>query len=214
MIHREGILSLTLSLLFFGLTSFLSYKFLPSVFPFLLLIFSILFFLLVWFFRNPKRTIPQMDDSIVYSPADGKVVAIEKVNEPEYFRDERIQVSVFMSPLNVHVNRNPIGGKVSYTKYHAGKYLAAWNPKSSTENERSTTVIESAGKSVLFRQIAGALARRIVNYVNPGDNVVQGEDMGFIKLGSRVDIFLPLDAEILVKEGDKVQGAIDRIAKL
>ena len=155
-----------------------------------------------------------MNDSIVYSPADGKVVAIEKVNEPEYFRAERIQVSVFMSPLNVHVNRNPIGGKVSYTKYHAGKYLAAWNPKSSTENERNTTVIASEGKEVLFRQIAGALARRIVNYVNPGDNVIQGEDMGFIKLGSRVDIFLPLDAEILVKQGDKVQGAIDKIAKL
>ncbi len=214
MIHREGIVSLSLSIFLFGLVSFLCYKFLPSVFPFVLLVFSILFFLLVWFFRNPKRTIPKMDDSIVYSPADGKVVAIEKVNEGEYFRAERIQVSVFMSPLNVHVNRNPIGGKISYTKYHEGKYLAAWNPKSSTENERSTTVIESGGKEVLFRQIAGALARRIVNYVNPGDRVIQGEDMGFIKLGSRVDIFLPLDAEVLVKQGDKVQGAIDAIARI
>ncbi len=214
MIHREGILSLTLSLLLFGLVSFLSYKFFPGVLPFLLLIFSILFFLLVWFFRNPNRKIPAMDDSIVYSPADGKIVAIEKVQEPEYFKDERIQVSVFMSPLNVHVNRNPIGGKVAYTKYHPGKYLAAWNPKSSTENERSTTVIDNGNTSILFRQIAGALARRIVNYVNPGDRVIQGEDMGFIKLGSRVDIFLPLDAKIFVKEGDKVEGAIDKIASV
>jgi len=214
MIHREGILSLTISILFFSLVSFLCYKFLPSIFPFVLLVFSILFFLLVWFFRNPKRTIPEMNDTIVYSPADGKVVAIERVNEEEYFKDERIQVSVFMSPLNVHVNRNPLSGKIAYTKYHAGKYLAAWNPKSSTENERSTTVIKSGNNEVLFRQIAGALARRIVNYVNPGDDVVQGADMGFIKLGSRVDIFLPLNAEILVQKGDKVQGAIDKIAHI
>lgn len=214
MIHKEGIVSLVLSVIVFALVLGASYLYFPVLFPFLAFVFSILFFLLVWFFRNPTRNIPEKNNAMVYAPADGKVVTIEKVEESEYLKDARIQVSIFMSPLNVHVNRNPVSGTVRYAKYHPGKYLVAWHPKSSTENERTTTVIDTGKHQVLFRQIAGALARRIVQYVKQEDKVEQGAEMGFIKLGSRVDVFLPLDSEILVKEGDKVSGALDVIAKL
>jgi len=165
------------------------------------------------FFRNPKRT-TVINDKQVIAPVDGKVVVIEEVEEPEYFKDKRIQVSIFMSPLNVHVTRYAIGGLVKYSKYHPGKYLVAWHPKASTENERTTVVIKNDvfGK-VLYRQIAGALAKRIVNYAKEGDNVVQGEDAGFIKFGSRVDLFLPLDTKIKVKLGDKVRGGEQVVAE-
>ena len=161
---------------------------------------SLVFFgLVVWFFRNPDRSIVPNHHQI-YAPADGKIVVIEEVEETEYFGDKRIQVSVFMSPLNVHVNRYPVSGEVMYTKYHPGKYLVAWHPKSSLLNERSTVVIKTPnGQEILVRQIAGAVARRIVTYSKTGDQAIQGTDLGFIKFGSRVDIFLPLNAKINVE---------------
>ena len=171
------------------------------------------FLLILQFFRNPKRNTKQ-NDSKVISCVDGKVVIVKKVFEKEYFKDERIQVSVFMSPLDVHVTRHPISGIVKFSKYHPGKYLVAWLPKSSELNERTTVVVnnETFG-DIMFRQIAGALARRIVNYSKIGLNVVQGSDSGFIKFGSRVDLFLPLDTKVLVNVGDKIKGGIDIIAK-
>ncbi|MDP4210408.1 MAG: phosphatidylserine decarboxylase family protein [Bacteroidota bacterium] len=168
----------------------------------------------LWFFRNPKRVV-KMDDNAIVAPADGKVVVIEETSETEFLNDRRIQVSIFMSPLNVHVNRYPLSGKVVYQKYHKGLYLVAWHPKSSTDNERTTVVVENAkGVQVLFRQIAGAVARRIVCYAKAGDNAVQGEDFGFIKFGSRVDIFLPLTAKINVNLDQKVSGNKTVIAYL
>jgi phosphatidylserine decarboxylase len=162
--------------------------------------------LILQFFRNPKRN-TQKNDTKVISPVDGKVVVIEEVEETEYFKEKRLQVSIFMSPLNVHVTRYPVGGSVLFSKYHQGKYLVAWHPKASTENERTTIVVENKvyGK-VLYRQIAGALARRIVNYAKEGQKVDQGTDAGFIKFGSRVDLFLPLDTKIKVKLNQKVKG--------
>ncbi len=173
----------------------------------------VIFILILQFFRNPKRQIKHNDNHIL-SPVDGKVVVIEEVEENEYFKSKRLQVSVFMSPLNVHVTRFPLGGTVLYSKYHPGKYLVAWHPKSSTENERTTVVVENVnfGK-VLFRQIAGALAKRIVNYAKENEQVIQGTDQGFIKFGSRVDLFLPLDASIKVKLNQKVKGGKSIIAE-
>jgi len=170
--------------------------------------------LILQFFRNPKRqTI--IDDTHIIAPVDGKVVVIEEVFEKEYFKEKRIQVSIFMSPINVHVTRYPIGGEVVFSKYHPGKYLVAWHPKASEENERTTVVI--ANKTfgeILYRQIAGALARRIVNYAEPQMQVIQGSDAGFIKFGSRVDVFLPLNAVIKVNLNDKVKGGEQIIATL
>jgi phosphatidylserine decarboxylase len=172
------------------------------------------FLIILQFFRHPSRKTP-IHPKHVIAPADGKVVVIERTVESEYFKDERIQVSIFMSPINVHVNRNPIGGVVKYFKYHAGKYLVAWHPKSSTENERTTYVIENeSGTPLLIRQIAGALAKRIKWYVKPGDKVIQGNEFGFIKFGSRVDVFLPLDAEVKVQLGDRPKGGETVIAVL
>lgn len=174
----------------------------------------IMFLILLQFFRSPARRLFTHEDLII-APADGKVVVIENVQEPEYFDDMRMQISIFMSPINVHITRNPISGIVRYFKYHPGNYLVAWHPKSSTKNERTTVVVESeAGPLVLFRQIAGAMARRIVWYVNEGDEVSQGEEFGFIKFGSRVDIFVPLDTEIKVQIGEKVKGGQTIIAQL
>ena len=169
--------------------------------------------IVVWFFRVPVRTVTP-DDTAILSPCDGKVVVIEEVNEPEYFAARRRQVSIFMSPLNVHINYYPIGGITSYYKYHPGKYLVAWHPKSSTENERSTVVVRHPRHGeVLFRQIAGALARRICTYSRVGGSAGQGAEFGFIKFGSRVDLFLPLDAEVKVRIGDVVQGSTSVIAR-
>jgi phosphatidylserine decarboxylase len=155
----------------------------------------ILYLLVLQFFRNPK-IIVEANEKLVYAPADGKVVVIEKTREKEYFHDERIQISIFMSPLNVHVNRTPITGLVKYFKYHPGKYLVAWHPKSSTENERTTMVLERGSIQILVRQVAGAVARRIKWYVKEGQQVAQGQEFGFIKFGSRLDVYLPVDAEI------------------
>ena len=175
----------------------------------LLLLISIL-----QFFRNPKRVAPKNFDEIL-APADGKVVAIEEVEETEYFHDKRIQVSIFMSPVNVHVTRYPASGQVAYSKYHPGKYLVAWHPKSSTENERTTVVIQTPkfGK-IGYRQIAGAMARRIINYAEVGESIQQGDDAGFIKFGSRVDLLLPLDCLVTVKLHQKVVGAKTCMATL
>ncbi len=169
-------------------------------------IFSIIICVfIISFFRNPKRYIPLGDDAII-CPADGKVVVIEDVMETEYFNEMRKQVSVFMSPANVHVNRSPIDGEIKYFKYHPGKYLVAWHPKSSTDNERTSMVIENESFSVLVRQIAGKLARRIVYYIEEGDEIERGEEFGFIKFGSRIDLFLPLDTIISVELNQKVRG--------
>lgn len=175
---------------------------------------TILFFLIIQFFRNPKRN-TALNDAHIVAPVDGKVVAIEEVEEKEYFKDKRLQISIFMSPINVHVTRHPVGGKVKYSKYHPGKFLVAWHPKSSEENERTTVVVANdiAGQ-VLYRQIAGAMAKRIVNYAKVGTQVVQGSDSGFIKFGSRVDVFLPLNTPIAVKLNQKVKGGLSVIAKI
>jgi phosphatidylserine decarboxylase len=159
------------------------------------------------FFRIPNRSYTKGEDIIV-APCDGTVVVIEEVEPDEYFKDKRLQVSIFMSPLNVHVNRNPVSGEVLYSQYHPGKYLVAWHPKSSTENERHSVVYRQHGKEMLVKQIAGALAKRIVNYLKPGDKVLQGGEMGFIKFGSRVDLLLPVDASIEVKINQKVKGGV------
>ena len=165
------------------------------------------------FFRIPNRTYTRGDDAIV-APCDGTVVVIEEVEADEYFQGRRLQLSIFMSPLNVHVNRNPVSGEVLYSQYHPGKYLVAWHPKSSTENERHSVVYRQNGKEVLVKQIAGALAKRIVNYAEVGATVVQGSDSGFIKFGSRVDVFLPLEANVEVKLNQRVKGGISLIAKV
>ncbi|MCD8071958.1 MAG: phosphatidylserine decarboxylase family protein [Alistipes sp.] len=169
--------------------------------------------LVVWFFREPERPVPS-DPSIVFSPADGKIVVVERTLEKEYLGDERLQVSVFMSVTNVHVNWFPVGGMVEYFKYHPGKFLVAWHPKSSEENERTTTVVDTGTHRVLFRQIAGLVARRIVSYARVGSTVAQNEKCGFIKFGSRIDLLLPVDSEILVEMGQKVTGSQTPIARL
>ena len=175
--------------------------------------FLILLILILQFFRNPKRNFTA-DPTAVFSPVDGKVVVIEEVEEPEYFQGKRRQVSVFMSPLNVHVTRYPVGGEVVYSKYHPGKYLVAWHPNASEENERTTVVVKSEKfGDVLYRQIAGALAKRIVNYAKEGESADQTADSGFIKFGSRVDVFLPLDAKIEVSLNQKVKGGLTVLAR-
>ncbi|TCK68606.1 phosphatidylserine decarboxylase [Winogradskyella wandonensis] len=216
MFHKEGhkIILITLVLVvatIFAIDYFVSTEWLRKTLMLLVLVF---FVLILQFFRNPKR-FTNPDDKQAISPVDGKVVVIEEVFEKEVFNDKRIQVSVFMSPINVHVTRHPISGKVTYSKYHPGKYLVAWHPKASEENERTTVVVENEGfGKVLYRQIAGALAKRIVNYAVVDQNVKQGADSGFIKFGSRVDLFLPLDAEIKVSLNQKVKGGESVIAEM
>ena len=216
MFHKEGskIIFVTFVIvvaLFLLVDSLISISWMRTSIMVLLLGFLIL---ILQFFRNPKRQ-TLLNDAQVLSPVDGKVVVIEEVYESEFFKDKRLQVSVFMSPINVHVTRFPIGGKVIFSKYHPGKYLVAWHPKASEENERTTVVVENQiyGK-VLYRQIAGALAKRIVNYAQVGDEVVQGSDSGFIKFGSRVDLFLPLETKIKVKLNQKVKGGESIIAEI
>jgi len=211
--HKEGYPTLILTLVFGAAVLFIGKSFAP-LWLYYIIIAVVIFLLIIvlQFFRDPNRKIESEDNSKVYTPADGKIVVIEKVYEPEYIKAECYQVSIFMSPLNVHKNRNPVSGKIAFSKYHPGKYLAAWNPKSSTENERYTTVYDSANGLILSRQIAGALARRIVNYLKEGDHVTQSQEMGFIKFGSRVDLFLPLSANIKVELNQMVKSPIDIIA--
>jgi phosphatidylserine decarboxylase len=215
MFHKEGhkIIIITLVIIvgcFLLVDSFINITWLRTIVMIALLVFLIL---ILQFFRNPKRN-THLNDNQVISPVDGKVVVIEEVFEKEYFNEKRLQVSVFMSPLNVHVTRYPIGGNVVFSKYHPGKYLVAWHPKASEENERTTVVVENKtyGK-VLHRQIAGALAKRIVNYAKVDDKAIQGGESGFIKFGSRVDLFLPLDTKIKVELNQKVRGGESVIAE-
>ena len=215
--HKEGAVSIMLASLVTVSIVFAAEYFLKEhywVLKGVQILALLLLVIVLQFFRNPNRNIRAHAQTIV-APVDGKVVVIEEVYEGEYFKEKRIQVSIFMSPINVHVNRNPISGIVKYFKYHPGKFLVAWHPKSSTENERTTVVIENnQGVSVLFRQIAGALARRIVCYSKEGQPAEQGEEFGFIKFGSRVDVFLPLGTEIKVGLGEVVKGGITVLAHL
>lgn len=215
-IHREGRTLLFGLLVALFLINFAVSYFLPELrlVQNLVIGVSVIFYLLILqFFRNPVFDISRNDNQVL-APADGKVVVIEETTEAEYLRDRRKQVSIFMSPVNVHVNRMPVGGVISYFKYHPGKYLVAWHPKSSTENERTTVVAKMKnGTEILFRQIAGALARRIKCYVKEGQPLQQGDEFGFIKFGSRVDVFLPLNARIVVKPGDITKGGRTVIAE-
>lgn len=214
-IHREGYSSIAWATIIFGAINIISFYFISFTSPLLSwIIFILTFALLIFmisFFRIPNRKLTVQDNAII-APADGKVVAIEEVQADEYFTDKRIQVSIFMSPLNVHVNRNPVSGEILYSQYHKGKYLVAWHPKSSTENERHSVVYQANGKQLLTKQIAGALAKRIVNYLQQGQQVKQTEEMGFIKFGSRVDLLLPLDAKVQVKIGDIALGGVTVVA--
>jgi len=216
-IHKEGYTSLAICILFIFVLNAVIQFYYPEAHSlkwFAYILSFLLFVIILQFFRSPSISIAQ-NETHVLCPADGKVVVIEETTETEYLKDRRIQVSVFMSPVNVHINRNPISGVIKYFKYHPGKYLVAWHPKSSTENERTTVVTEnSAGTQILFRQIAGALARRIVWYVKEGDKVEQGDQFGFIKFGSRVDVYLPLGTEVKVAIGDVVKGGRTVLAEL
>ena len=215
MFHKEGQKIIFVTLVFVVATSLLidnlQLPWLAKLIQFTLLVILVL---VLQFFRNPKRYTRHNDRQVI-APVDGKVVVIEEVEETEYFKEKRLQVSIFMSPINVHVTRYPVSGSVLFSNYHPGKYLVAWHPKASTENERTTVVVENKtyGK-VLYRQIAGALARRIVNYAKEGTTVEQGTDAGFIKFGSRVDLFLPLDTNIKVKLNQKVKGGECIVAEL
>ncbi|WDF55306.1 phosphatidylserine decarboxylase family protein [Mucilaginibacter sp. KACC 22063] len=216
-IHKEGYTSIALCILFIFVLNAVIQFYLPQAHALKWVVYilsALLFLIILQFFRSPSFAI-STDEATVLCPADGKIVVIEETEESEVLKDKRIQISVFMSPINVHVNRNPISGVVKYFKYHPGKYLVAWHPKSSTENERTTIMIENtAGTPVLFRQIAGAMARRIVWYVKEGDVVEQGGQFGFIKFGSRVDIFLPLGSKINVALGEVVKGGRTVLAEL
>jgi phosphatidylserine decarboxylase len=216
MFHKEGektiLISTTLTVAILLLAdSFISTIWLQKTIEIIALLFLII---ILQFFRNPVRKV-EINDNHIIAPVDGKVVVIEEVFEGEYFKDKRLQVSIFMSPINVHVTRYPVNGLVKFSKYHPGKFLVAWHPKASEENERTTIVVENkVFGEILYRQIAGALAKRIVNYAEEGMQVIQGTDAGFIKFGSRVDLFLPLDTNIKVKLNQKVKGGECIVAEL
>lgn len=218
MFHKEGAKIILFSTFFSTGSIFILDYFLNNTYPVLCKIFQLIIvaflILILQFFRNPVRKADNSDKHIL-APVDGKVVVIEEVYEPEYFKEKRLMVSIFMSPINVHVTRYAVNGIVKYSKYHPGKYLVAWHPKASEENERTTVVIDNrVYGEILYRQIAGALARRIVNYAQEGMRVVQGQDAGFIKFGSRVDLYLPIGTPIEVKLGDKAIGNKTIISKL
>ena len=216
-IHREGYQSIAIGTIIFVALNLISFYFISPRFPilcgpvFFVTLFLLLF--LISFFRIPDRKLT-INEGQVIAPADGKVVVIEEAVDDEYFKTKRLQVSIFMSPANVHVNRNPISGQVVYNQYHKGKYLVAWHPKSSTENERQSVVIKKGNVEILVKQIAGALAKRIVNYLEVGDEVDQTDEMGFIKFGSRVDLLLPVGTKINVELNQAVQGGVTVIATL
>lgn len=215
-IHREGYRTILITTVIVAVIILLTVLLIMPRFPIFGWIISLgtagLLIFILSFFRIPNRSYTEGNDVIV-APCDGTVVVIEEVQADEYFKDRRLQLSIFMSPLNVHVNRNPVSGEVLYSEYHPGKYLVAWHPKSSTENERHSVVYRHDGKEMLVKQIAGALAKRIVNYLKPGDQVSQGAEMGFIKFGSRVDLLLPLDTKIEIKLNQKVKGGVTVLGK-
>ena len=216
-IHKEGYKSIVVSAIIFAVINLVSFYFISFHWPWLswLIFIVTLGFLLfiISFFRVPNRKLT-IGEKLVVCPADGKVVVIEEIVDVEYFKDKRIQVSIFMSPANVHQNRNPISGEVVYNQYHKGKYLVAWDPKSSTENERHSVVIKTTGAEILVKQIAGAVAKRIINYLSVGQKVQQSAEYGFIKFGSRVDVLLPLGAKIKVQLNEVVQGGVTVLAEL
>lgn len=215
-IHKEGFKTIFVSTLIAAAIILLTVLLIMPAYPVIgwvtvLAILGLLIFVLS-FFRIPTREYP-VEEELIVAPCDGTVVVIEEVEADEYFTDKRLQLSIFMSPLNVHVNRNPVSGEVMYSQYHKGKYLVAWHPKSSTENERHSVVYKSGEKEVLVKQIAGALAKRIVNYLKPGDKVKRAEEMGFIKFGSRVDLLLPVGTKVEVKMNQKVKGGVSVLAR-
>lgn len=213
-LHKEGNPYLIITIILFVLTLIVAALF-TSIFTVLLFLASAFFLILfLVFFRNPPRVNSDADANVLVAPADGKVVVIEETFEKEFLKKESIQISIFMSPLNVHSNRSPIDGEVIYQQYHSGNYLVAWHPKSSELNERNTLVVRHKEKNILIRQIAGKVARKIVSYVKTGETLRRGQEFGFIKFGSRVDVFLPLESEILVKIGDVVQGGVTELAKI
>jgi len=216
-IHREGYKSIAVAALIFGAINLSLFWFFSASLMWLctavFIITLALLLFLISFFRIPNRVLT-INDNAVVAPADGKVVVIEETTDVEYFKDKRLQVSIFMSPANVHVNRNPVSGDVVYNQYHKGKYLVAWHPKSSTDNERHSVVIRKDNTEILVKQIAGALAKRIVNYLQVGQKVKQSEEMGFIKFGSRVDLLLPVGTQINVQLNQSVQGGVTVIATL
>jgi phosphatidylserine decarboxylase len=216
-IHKEGYKSIAITVIIFVIINLLSFYFISFHWPWISgLIFLVtlgLVLFIISFFRVPNRQLTT-GDSLIVSPADGKVVVIEEITDQEYFKDKRIQVSVFMSPANVHQNRNPMSGEIVYNKYHKGKYLVAWDPKSSTENERHSVVIKNGAIEILVKQIAGALAKRIINYLTVGQKVQQSAEYGFIKFGSRVDVLLPPNAKIKVKLNEVVKGGITVLAEI
>ncbi len=214
-IHREGYRTIAISAFLFGIINMISFSFLSSHLPWLAIALFIttlgLFLFLVSFFRIPNR-VHTINDNQIICPADGKVVVIEEITDVEYFKDKRIQVSIFMSPANVHVNRNPMDGVVTYNQYHKGKYLVAWHPKSSTENERWSVAVKNNHGEILYKQIAGALAKRICNYTSVGQAVKQTEEYGFIKFGSRVDVLLPVGTKVNVTLDQVVKGGVTVLA--
>ena len=216
-IHKEGYVSIALAAIVFLLLNILLRYFLMDSLPWLCYLFSILsvafVLFVVSFFRIPSRVLTIKDGQII-SPADGKVVVIEDAVDEEYFKEKRLQISVFMSPLNVHVNRNPMDGEVVYNKYHKGKFLVAWDPKSSTDNERHSVVLKNGNVEILVKQIAGAVARRIVNYLEVGNKVKQTDEYGFIKFGSRVDVLLPIGTKVNVVLNEHVKGGVTVLATL
>ncbi len=215
MFHKEGFKIIFFTALLVVVTIFLADHFVQNIWlqKGLMITALVIFILVLQFFRNPKRN-TQINDNYIIAPADGKIVVIEEVLEEEYFKEKRRQISIFMSPLNVHVTRYPIGGVIKYSKYHPGKYLVAWHPKSSEENERTSIVVDNPSMGeILYRQVAGAVARRIVNYAKVGQTVEQGTDAGFIKFGSRIDIFVPLDMKIEVLMDQVTRGGETIIAK-
>lgn len=213
-LHKESKGTIIVASIIFAVVAFLSVHFLQNWSLLIIIPLLIIYGLVFWFFRVPNRDIQNHRENVI-APVDGKVVMIKEVDEDEFLKEKAIQVSIFMSPLNVHICRFPVSGKVIYKKYHPGKYLVAWHEKSSTENERTTVAVESlTNHKVVFRQIAGYVARRIVFYCKEGDQAKAGHEFGFIKFGSRMDVFLPLDTEIICKIGDKTKGGIDVIAKM
>jgi phosphatidylserine decarboxylase len=216
-IHKEGYRTIIVVAILLGIinTSFFYYfsKLMPLTGWIILFASIIVFLFIVSFFRSPKRNFTISHPQII-CPADGKVVVIEEILDTEYFNDKRLQVSIFMSPANVHINRVPMSGEVLYSQYHKGKYLVAWNPKSSTQNERHSVVIQNEGAIILVKQIAGALAKRIVNYLKVGQEVTQGTEMGFIKFGSRVDVLLPIGTVVEVKLNQLVKGGVTVLATI
>ena len=213
-LHKESTRTIIVASIVFAVLAFLSVYFLKEWSLLIIIPLLIIYGLVFWFFRVPQRDILDHKENVI-APVDGKVVMIKEVEEDEFIKGKAIQISIFMSPLNVHICRYPVSGKVIYKKYHPGKYLVAWHEKSSTENERTTVAVESlTNHKVVFRQIAGYVARRIVFYCNEGDPAKAGHEFGFIKFGSRMDVFLPLDTEIVCKIGDKTKGRIKKIKKM